>query len=226
MAHSDETLSVAWCDTGTVDSMFMGGIVNLLSNWEIVGAKKGGFFSVTGNMIHKQRQQMIDEWYASGNDWLLWVDSDVVISAEMIKTLWDVADKNARPVVCGVYFVTPNPNKPMMTPYPCIFKYEGELSNPVHPLPVNKLIKIDTAGMGLCLMHRSVVDMIKEPYEGTYFDVSIGKVNRGEDISFFLKLKEQGIPVYAHTGVVAQHIKRFSFDIQYYDHFWKNVKKN
>jgi len=32
MAHKDETLSIAWCDNGSVDSLFMGGMVNALLN--------------------------------------------------------------------------------------------------------------------------------------------------------------------------------------------------
>lgn len=225
MAGKKDTLSIVWCDNGTVDSLFMGGIINVLLNLPKMGIQLGSVKNIIGNLIHKQRQQIVDDWMRTDGDWLLWVDSDVVINPDIVKKLWETANKVTHPVVCGIYFVSPNPNQPLMTPYPCVFTDDGVVNTPIHPLPENQVIKIDTAGLGLCLMHRSVLEKLKDPYEGIYFDVSIGKVNKSEDVSFFRKLKEQGIPVYAHTGVLAPHIKRFSFDADYYKLWWNNVPK-
>jgi acetyl esterase/lipase len=44
-----------------------------------------------------------------------------------------------------------------------------------------------------------------------------------EDVSFFRKLKSAGIPVYAHTGAHVQHLKTFSFDVNYYHMYWSGV---
>jgi hypothetical protein len=228
MEHKDETLSIAWCDNGSVDSLFMGGMVNALLNLENIGIKRGSVHNIIGNQIHKQRQHLIDEWERTGHDWLLWVDSDVVINKEIVQLLWETADKDTKPVVCGIYFVSPNPNFPLMTPVPCVFTYDNGYNTPIHPLPANKVIQIDVAGLGLCLMHKSVIEKLKEPYKGIYFDVTISKdemENKGEDVSFFLKLKEQGIPVYAHTAALAQHIKRFVFDHNYYSLWWNSQAK-
>ena len=223
MAGKKETLSIVWCDNGSVDSLFMGGMINTLLNLKNLDIELDSMHNIIGNLIYKQRQQMADEWINTKGDWLLWVDSDVVISPDILKKLWDTANKVTHPVVCGVYFVTPNPNMSLMTPVPCIFTDDGEYNAPIHPLPENQVIKIDTAGLGLCLMHRSVLEKLEKPYDGIYFDVSMGKVNKSEDISFFRKLKEQGIPVHAHTGAIAPHIKRFSFDENYYKLWWNNV---
>ena len=225
MEHKDETLSIAWCDNGNVDSMFMGGVINALLNLEKIGIKRGSVHNVIGNQIHKQRQDLINQWETTGNDWLLWVDSDVVINKEIVQLLWETADKDTKPVVCGIYFVSPNPNQPLMTPVPCVFTDDNGYNTPIHPLPINQVIKIDVAGLGLCLMHKSVIEKLKEPYDGIYFDVSMGANAKGEDISFFRKLKEQNIPVHAHTGALAQHIKRFVFDHKYYSLWWNSNSK-
>jgi hypothetical protein len=225
LAQKNETLSIAWCDNGSVDSLFMGGIINVLLNLEAMGIKRGSVHNIIGNQIHKQRQHLIDEWEKTNNDWLLWVDSDVVLTRETVELLWQTADKDKMPVVCGIYFVSPNPNFPLMTPVPCVFTDNGEYNTPIHPLPANKVIKIDVAGLGLCLMHKSVIQKLKEPYDGIYFDVSMGKENKGEDVSFFRKLKEQNVPVHAHTGALAQHIKRFVFDHNYYSLWWNAQSK-
>jgi hypothetical protein len=33
-------------------------------------------------------------------------------------------------------------------------------------------------------------------------------------------MQEAGIPLYAHTGALVKHIKRFSLDVGYYDMYW------
>lgn len=220
-----EKLSIAWCDNGSVDSLFMDGILTVLMSLPNINIELGGLHHLIGNQIAKQRQQLVEEWYKSEIDWLLWVDSDVVITPEILDLLWRSADKDNKPVVSGVYFVSPNPNHTLMIPVPCIFKMseDAKHNEPIHPMPENTLIKIDVAGLGLTLMHRSVITKIKDKYNGVYFDIGLGEDNRGEDVSFFLKLKEQNIPVYAHTGAIAQHIKRFVFDQNYYATWWNFV---
>jgi hypothetical protein len=42
----------------------------------------------------------------------------------------------------------------------------------------------------------------------------------GEDIQFFMAMKEAGVPLYAHTGAAVQHMKRFAFDIEFYKLYW------
>jgi hypothetical protein len=42
----------------------------------------------------------------------------------------------------------------------------------------------------------------------------------GEDIIFFRKMKEAGVPLHAHTGAVVKHMKRFSLDFDYYALYW------
>jgi len=79
--------------------------------------------------------------------------------------------------------------------------------------------------MGLVLMHCSIKDKLKSSYpDEVYFDTIIKGVNQaGEDISFFNKLKEINVPVYAHTGVIAKHMKTVMIDENYYALWWNTV---
>lgn len=47
-----------------------------------------------------------------------------------------------------------------------------------------------------------------------------------EDIVFFRKLKKSGIQAYAHTGALADHIKRVPLNASYYMIYWNNYKEN
>jgi hypothetical protein len=60
---------------------------------------------------------------------------------------------------------------------------------------------------------------------------NLGDKYIGEDIVFFQKVKKAGIPVFAWTGALVKHMKRFSFDMDYYAMYWtlaelKRAKQN
>ena len=225
-----ETVSIAWCDNGMVDGKFMQGVTDVM-------LKSGITFSSTlrsqGNQIARQRQTVIDYWYEkSKSDWLLWVDSDVVISPETFRLLWDNKDAKERPLVSGVYFTTDNPEEPLMVPMPTVFSFTNKgdgtfgLSR-VHPLPENQLIKVDAAGFGFILMHRSIVKKVKAvaPDGQMFMEMGRGTKFIGEDIFFFALCDKAEVPLHCHTGALAPHMKRFSFDEHYYNAFFGKPKE-
>ena len=219
-----ETVSIAWCDNGMVDGKFMQGVTDVI-------LKSGLTFESTyrsqGNQIARQREKVINYWYDQNKaDWLLWVDSDVVISPEGFLKLWEQKDKYERPIMTGVYFTTDNPEEPLMVPMPTIFNFivgdgdEGGFGlTRVHPLPKDKLIQVSAAGMGYVLMHRSVVDRIRKELPDAQFFMEMGRGTKfiGEDIYFFALCEKAGVPLWCDTSVTAPHMKRFSFDEHYYN---------
>lgn len=225
-----DTVSIAWCDNGMVDGKFMQGVTDVL-------VKSGITFTSTirsgGNQIARQRQRVIEFWHESNkSDWLLWVDSDVVISPEKFKLLWHNKDATERPLVSGVYFTTDNPEEPLMIPMPTVFNFTNKgdgtfgLSR-IHPMPKNQLIKADAAGFGFILMHRSVVDKVKQvaPDGQMFMEMGRGTKFIGEDIFFFALCDKAEVPLYCHTGATVPHMKRFSFDEHYYNAFFGGEEK-
>jgi hypothetical protein len=111
-----------------------------------------------------------------------------------------------------------------MVPMPTVFDFTdnhdgGFGLKRVHPLPKDKLIKVGAAGMGFILMHRSVVEKIKAELPDAQFFMEMGRGSKfiGEDIYFFALCDKVGIPLWCDTGATAPHMKRFSFDVHYYD---------
>lgn len=213
-----------------VDGKFMQGVCDVM-------LKSGVEFKSTlrsqGNQIARQRETVITYWYdKTDTEWLLWVDSDVVISPESFKKLWDNRDVEKRPIVTGVYFTTDTPEEPLMIPMPTVFNFVDDKDGGfglarVHPLPENKLIQVGAAGMGFVLMHRSVVKKIREVVEDAPMFMEMGRGAKfiGEDIYFFALCDKAEIPVHCHTGATAPHMKRFSFDEHYYKAFFGGVEK-
>jgi hypothetical protein len=226
MIAENETIALGWCDNGLVDGRFASGIVELLVTSPRTGINITASIRTEGNQIARQRQQLFEHWANElKTDWLLWVDSDVVISSTLIKSLLSVADKTTIPIVSGIYFISKSSYGELLMPYANIFNnVDDNTIEYIHPLPENKLIKIDQCGMGLVLMHISVVEKLKEKFinEPVFVDKHSSEGFVSEDISFFRKIKDVGIPVYAHTGVIAKHVKRFPLDIDYYNAFWNH----
>jgi hypothetical protein len=173
-----DSVAVVWCDNGMVDGKFMQGVTDVM-------LKSGVEFATSlrsqGNQIARQRQTVFDYWFDKTDyEWLLWVDSDVVISPEKFRLLWDNKDAEKRPIITGIYFTTDNPEEPLMIPMPTIFNFivgdEGGFGlTRVHPMPVNQLIKVDAAGMGFVLMHRSIVPKVREVSQDGQIFMEMGR---------------------------------------------------
>ena len=232
MAHSSkETVALAWCDGGLVDGRFMDSMLLTMMNAPKIGINIVNKIRVNGNQIGRQRQVLFDNWAdVTKTDWLLWVDSDIVLTPDSLKLVWNAADKVSKPVVSGTYFVSKENEGSLMQPFPALFK-EGSNKNElqiIHPLPQNELIKVDSAGFGFLLMHKSIIPKMREVSpDYSLFAEEEGLADKyiSEDIVFFRKLKAAGIDLYAHTGALVQHMKRFSFDINYYNLYWNGLHK-
>lgn len=225
MEKAQEVLIIGFCDNGFTDSLFTSHLSSLVLHASTqLGVTGFGIVQTIGNQIARQRGDLLRDFEQTGGDWLLWVDSDIVLTYDAFKLVWDNRDAETRPVVCGTYFITMEMNQPLSMPMPCIFtNHENGDHKPVHPLPENQLIPIDVAGLGFCLMHKSVAAKLREAYGNTTFEITIGDKHVSEDVSFFRKLKKLGIPVFAHTGALVWHMKRFVMDINYYNLWWNSV---
>ena len=219
----EETLTIAWCDNGMVDGKFMQGVTDVMLH---SGVKVATTLRSQGNQIGRQRETIVKHWYENNkSDWILWVDSDVVISPEMFLKLWDKRDAVEKPVLTGVYFTTDTPEESLMVPSPTVFEFVvngNEVGiKRLHPLPKDKFLQVGAAGMGFVLMHRSVVTRILEVLPNTplFTEVGVHKQFMGEDIFFFSLCDKAEIPVWCDTSALVPHMKRFSFDVNYYDAF-------
>lgn len=215
---------MCWCDNGSTDGKFTEGVVYaaLTSTLPLKSAMR-----VQGNQIGRQRQEALTFWYEKTDfDWILWVDSDIVLTENALQKVWASADKTIRPVVTGTYFISKENEKSLMAPYPAVFNWtdsEYQIAY-LHPLPKDALIQVGSAGFGFVLMHRNAITEMRKVH-GTvpYFnETGVGEQFVSEDINFFRMMHKAGVPLYTHTGALVKHIKRFALDIEYYKFFWNN----
>lgn len=219
---------VCWCDNGTTDGKFTEGLVYSIfsSDVPLVSAMR-----VQGNQIGRQRQNAFDYWLDKTDfPWVLWVDSDIVLTAEALGKVWKAADPVNRPVVCGTYFISKQNEQALMEPFPALFHFteNDHQIQYVHPLPANSLVQVGCAGFGFVLMHRSAGKKMRKHHGNRPFfnETGVGEQFVSEDINFFRAMKEAGVPLWAHTGATVQHMKRFSFDLEFYKLYWNSKHRD
>lgn len=158
-------------------------------------------------------------------DLILWIDADIKFKIEDIKRL--ISHK--KDVVCGVYFGKAKPFKPMVGYYDLKRLANGFPSITKQELLSKKLIEIDWAGLGFCLMKKEILDKMKDNYpwfEMFVIDllkpmqmsggINIKKELLSEDITYFTKIKALGYKIYADTSILLGHEGQTTFNIEHY----------
>ena len=219
-----DSIIVCWCDNGTTDGKFTEGLVYSILN---SGVPIKSAMRVQGNQIGRQRQNAFDYWIDHTDfPWVLWVDSDIVLTNESLQLLWNECDPTTKPVVSGTYFISKENEQSLMTPFPALFAFTDDPYQLayIHPLPANALVKVGAAGFGFLFMHRSAALKMREVHGKVPFfnETGVGEQFVSEDINFFKHMQSAGVPLYAHTGAVVKHMKRFSYDLDFYKMFWSS----
>ena len=224
--NQGDTVAIGWCDNGTTDGSFTEGMMEIALAGKNTGFPIETFVRVQGNQIAKQRQTLFDRWADEiKTDWLLWVDSDIVITYESLLKILDAADKDTKKLVSGVYFISLEPEGALMKPLACVYNFSKDMEQIEHiDLPTDEIIKAEAAGFGFVLMHKSIIDPLRDITGDSFIFAELNSKKNfvGEDIAFFINAKKAGIQLYVHTGILLDHIKRFNFNVDYHNFYWNN----
>ncbi|MCU1494804.1 MAG: hypothetical protein JWO62_2568 [Acidimicrobiaceae bacterium] len=169
--------------------------------------------------IPEGRNDACRKFLESPCDWLFMVDSDMGFEPQTLDLLLSVADPGNRPIVGGLAFaqreaVSDGLNGFRCFPNPTIMDYiEHEdgirrFTGRAH-YPVNTLVLAGATGGAMLIIHRSVIERIRDLVGETWFDRAKdgGGALMGEDVSFFARTGALDIPLYIHTGIRTNHYK-------------------
>lgn len=121
---------------------------------------------VMGSMMTDvSRNYIVEDFLETNSEWLQWIDADNIHKIGSIRRLLDTQ----KSLVTGVY--TKRNDKGDIVAY--FANGEGEYQ-PVEGFTSGEIFPVDSAGMGGCLVHRSVFEDIKRNY--SLFDMTIGGV--------------------------------------------------
>ena len=203
-------------------------------------ATNGRFAHASGEMaleahatgIVDGRNQLAAAALASEAEWLFMVDADMGFAPDTVDMLVSVADPELRPVVGGLAFAHKSDGKGPFharryRPTPTVYRMwqtDDDLGFvPLFDYPRNELVEIDATGMACVLIHRTVLERMRTEHGDRWFDIievpnGAGYKKFGEDLSFCLRAKALGYPLFVHTGIQTTHDKGGIFqDEEQYD---------
>jgi hypothetical protein len=225
---SAHKVSIGSCDPGTVNGAFAYRLIQLA---QARSARLGPFVRVKGSgLLSKQRNRVVKQFLdGTKSDWLLLIDSDEQLSLEAFDKLLETAHDKERPVVAGLVFAGFGiEGAPYPKPVPAIFQDAPEGFLPLYKYDKDSIFEIDAAGTGCLLIHRSVLEKMRETADKNqgpdwcwFWDGPVDGNWIGEDLLFCRRIRALGFPIYVNTGAILPHQKSYWLDERHHQ-LWKD----
>lgn len=203
----DDKFVIAYCHGGMVHTDFMTSVLDLL---RLDHERKAfaGQISVRGLYIAHSRNEVVDHFLQQDRiNWLLFVDTDIVFTPKHAYDLLDAANARHADVMAGVYFGYLSGKL-----WPVLFaKNAAGDYGPVSTISDEGIHELDAVGMGFTLIHRRVLEGMRQRYEGPWhwFDHDAYRGQRmGEDICFSYRATAMGFKLHYNGAVQVNHIKQ------------------
>jgi hypothetical protein len=161
-----------------------------------------------GSYLAKNRRELSEFFLNHNFDYLLWLDSDMMIPPDACTRL---LSHNVEVAACN-YRKRRFPN-----PIFIACNYKDEFFGPSEEVQVKEDSPetefIDATGFGCCLIRRDVLERIEKPHFIVHYDEK-KNLEIGEDIYFFEKCKRHGIKVLCDNQLSKRisHIGVFHFN--------------
>jgi len=182
----------------------------------------GPFVRIKGSgLLSKMRNRVVKAFLENtDSDWLLMIDTDEQLNIEVFDMLINTAHDKERPVVSGLVFAAFDAHKhPYPKPVPAIFQDAPEGFLPLYKYDRNSVFEIDACGTGCVLIHRSVLEKMREnadPNQGTdwcwFWDGPIDGNWVSEDLLFSRRIRQLGFPIHVNTAAILPHQKSYWLD--------------
>jgi GT2 family glycosyltransferase len=219
---SAHKVSIGSCDPGNVNGGFAFSLIQLA---QARSSRLGPFVRVKGSgLLSKQRNRLVKQFLETKSDWLLMMDSDEQLSVEAFDKLIEAAHDKDRPIVAGLVFASFEIGQAYPKPVPTIFEDAAEGFLPLNNYDKDSLFQVDAAGTGCLLIHRSVLESMREnadSHQGDswcwFWDGPIEGIWIGEDLQFCRRVRSLGFPIYVHTGAILPHSKSYWLDDRQHD---------
>lgn len=180
--------------------------VSALVRMQRVGASKVSF--VTNSLVFDARNKLAAEALDDEADRILWLDSDMGFSIDLMQRLAEGMDSGLD-FVCGIYV------KRQLPTSPCI--YSKIVRDDDHPnglawvytdYPKNQLFEIGGSGFGAVMMSTKMLKDVYDTY-GQPFNPIPGGL--GEDLAFCWRAKQLGYKLYCDSRIKVDHIGLYPY---------------
>jgi hypothetical protein len=165
-------------------------------------------------LVYDAREKIIQFCENENADWLLFLDSDMVIPADaLLKFVNCKLDGNKLDVVGGICFKRIPPFQP------CFYtkaRINPETKKPLLESPIDfpdtGLLEVEGIGMACTFIRKNAWQAMKKKHEQLFFPY----FGIGEDLSFCIRARMTGIKMFADLSVNVGHIGHVQFDKQHF----------
>lgn len=202
---------------GAVEPRVVQSAMNLVSSAQFQGVTVRQVGITDRTLIHTARNILAQGFLDTDCEWAFWMDSDMILEARTIPLMLKRAKELKATMLTGIYYQRMGKHRPILwrktlkskdgryvrttaDRYSHITVFPGGIGGPP--------FKVDVAGFGCVLLHRSVFDGMKKPYfRFDFFQDENGKeLEASEDFYFFVNAKEQGHQLWALPELKCGHI--------------------
>lgn len=182
---------------------------------------KHSFLYVGTTNIASGRNNAVRAFLEGDSDWLLFLDTDEAWDPDLIDRLMASADAELRPVLSGLIMARRERDMPISPA--CVILDDHKPPRPIRPsfVPHVRHWPVMGVGAGCLLMHRSVLEKIRDefaereprewfeyvPWTWTKDDGTVVKDEMGEDYTFSVRCHKVGVQPYVDTTITLDHIK-------------------
>lgn len=154
-----------------------------------------------GSLVYNARNNLARQAIKSEADWVLWLDSDMVFSSDLLQRMLKVCTENGIDFLTALCFR----RKPPFTP--CLFDRldkvgRGASYTALMSVPDGRF-KVGGCGFAGVLMSTDVLMSVASRFEGRMFDPLEGF---GEDVSFCWRARQCGYDIWCDSEIEMGHV--------------------
>jgi GT2 family glycosyltransferase len=174
---------------------------------------KGQLPKQSGPRIAHARNDLVKHFLELDADWLFMVDDDMVFDADALDRLLQSAHPSDRPIVGGLCYASGRDGY-----FPTLFLVSEKGMTRVAGWEPDKLIPVDATGAACLLVHRDVfLKMNHYPEAWPWFqETTFDGFTVGEDVTFCLRARADGFPIFVNTAVEFGHLKTVTVNSEFY----------
>ena len=215
-----ETVVIGYLSGGTTQLEFTKSMASMTAYMVSRGLTIDGFPLLKGQIpkqsgprIAHGRNDLVKHFLELDADWLFMVDDDMTFDADALDRLLQSADPVDRPIVGGLCYAEGRDGY-----FPTLFILAEQGMNRVASWEPGKLIPVDATGAACLLVHRDVfLKMNHYPEAWPWFqETTFDGFSVGEDITFCLRARADGFPIFVNTAVEFGHLKTITVNFDYY----------
>ena len=207
-----------FCHVGKVDTVFM---MSLFNVYDYEHRNQPGVpvcwpVCTSNAVVADARDALVRHFLSTDCEWLWVLDPDIVLKPDTLRKLYLVADPKRAPIISAPYWGEFGTDDKPVRCVVWLADAEGGMRPFVRlPEDENTLMELAACGMGCTLIHRTVFEALQkahgsDPWPWFAHDILENKNGRqraAEDVTFCLRARKAGFPVFGHCGAQVGHHK-------------------